>query len=66
MEFIHDKYEHDAAAVFQDAHSHKGAKKGAIGGGITFTFTPTSIGILAGIKCAVCGEHALLTNAETL
>jgi hypothetical protein len=38
-------------------------KQGAIGGRLTFSFTPTSIGCLVKIQCA-CGEEKDLTNTE--
>ncbi len=34
---------------------------GAIGGGLTFSFTPISIGTLASAKCS-CGEEVLLAE----
>lgn len=37
--------------------------EGAIGGKITFTFTPTGIGTMASVSCA-CGEKILLSNPE--
>ena len=36
---------------------------GAIGGKITFSFTPTGIGCFAKVSCA-CGEELLLSNVE--
>lgn len=35
----------------------------AIGGAITFTFTPTGLGVIKHVKCA-CGESICLTNFE--
>ena len=44
----------------------RGSKNiGAIGGKTTFTFTSTSIGQLAGVKCA-CGNSTCVTDLETL
>lgn len=31
---------------------------GAIGGRITYTFTPTSLGMACGVQCACGAEHA--------
>jgi len=36
---------------------------GAIGGRLTFSFTPTSLGVIAKIKCA-CGEETDLTDYD--
>jgi len=36
---------------------------GTIGGRITYTFTPTSLGMIVKVKCA-CGENTDLTNYE--
>lgn len=38
--------------------------KGSIGGRITFSFTPTSLGVAAKIKCA-CGVETDVTEYET-
>lgn len=37
--------------------------QGAIGGRITYEFTPTGLGIAAGAKCA-CGSEINVTNYE--
>lgn len=36
---------------------------GAIGGRLTFRFTPTGLGPITSVKCA-CGEKITLTNFE--
>lgn len=38
--------------------------QGAIGGGFSFTFTPTSIGTVSHIKCNGCGEVDDITNYD--
>lgn len=38
--------------------------EGAIGGKITYKFTPTSIGVAQGAKCA-CGEKINVTDYES-
>lgn len=38
-------------------------KDGAIGGRLTFTFTPTGLGEIVKVKCA-CGEELDLTDYE--
>lgn len=35
--------------------------QGAIGGRLTYSFTPTSLGTFSGVKCA-CGAQETLTN----
>lgn len=35
---------------------------GAIGGGLTYTFVPTSIGDLCTVKCTLCGEEIHLND----
>lgn len=39
----------------------RGKYQGAIGGGITFTFTNTSIGQIQNVECA-CGENYYIDN----
>ncbi len=36
---------------------------GAIGGRITFQFTPTSLGVITVVTC-ICGEELILTDFE--
>lgn len=47
---------HDEECRFADP-----MKQGAIGGRLTWKFTPTSIGIMATVCCA-CGESAFLMD----
>ena len=44
--------------------AHKGESFGAIGGQYTYEFTPTSIGVLCGVRCS-CGAHITLTDLDT-
>ena len=44
--------------------AHKGESFGAIGGQYTYEFTPTSIGVLCGLRCT-CGAKITLTNLNT-
>lgn len=37
---------------------------GAIGGRLTYKFTPTSIGVIASVKCS-CGEEQTLSDFTT-
>lgn len=36
---------------------------GAIGGRLTYVFTPTSLGVISSVRCA-CGEEETLTNFD--
>ena len=49
---------HDEKCKFKDQH-----KQGAIGGRITYMFTPTSLGVITRVKCA-CGKEADLTDTS--
>lgn len=37
---------------------------GAIGGGLTYSFTPTGLGVIIKVKCA-CGEEADVTDYDS-
>lgn len=50
--------EHDKDCEFSDP-----TKCGAIGGRLTFRFTPTSLGCITTVTCA-CGEECDLTNYD--
>jgi len=39
-------------------------KQGAIGGRLTYCFTPTSIGVTVGVQCA-CGAEEHLTDYDS-
>lgn len=44
---------------------HKDCKKkyaGAIGGARTYTFTPTSLGVIATVICGFCKQELTLTD----
>lgn len=49
---------HDESCRFADPE-----KQGAIGGRLTYSFTPTSLGCVAKVRCA-CGGEVDLTNYE--
>lgn len=59
--FTLDEAEEKRAAEFQELHRHKGENLGAIGGNISYMFTPTSLGTIAVILCA-CGHKLVLTD----
>jgi hypothetical protein len=50
---------HDKVCKF----TQPGASAGAIGGRLTFEFTPTGLGTIVRVKCA-CGEEVDLTDYD--
>ena len=48
--------------VIQDDKVYE-VNAGACGGALTFSFTPTGLGLVTKVKCA-CGEEANLTTYE--
>jgi hypothetical protein len=52
-----DWEEHQKVKAFMKEHEHRGQYMGAIGGHISFTFCPTSIGTVASVHCSACGEQ---------
>lgn len=59
--FTLDEAEEKRADEFQELHRHKGEDFGAIGGKISYRFTPTGLGTIAVILCA-CGHKLVLTD----
>jgi len=60
MEFVLTKEEQEKANAF-----HKKCRKkyaGAIGGAFTYSFTPTSMGVIASVECGFCKEKLVLTD----
>ena len=57
-EFNEWKKEHDKTCELA-----KPGATGAIGGGLTYCFTPTGLGVITVIKCG-CGEELNLTHSE--
>ena len=45
---------------FED--KHKKCIPGAIGGGVSYTLTPTGLGTLCSVKCNVCGKELALND----
>ncbi len=54
-----------SARLFRKEHheKHKDENQGAIGGAITYSFTPTAIGTIIKISC-YCGESEDLTSYD--
>jgi len=53
----------DAYILWQKNHECTLKQHGAIGGAITFEFTPTGLGIVESVKCA-CGAEKNLTDYD--
>lgn len=59
--FTLDEAEEKRAVAFMKRHKHPGQNYGAIGGHITYSFTPTGLGTIIVIRCA-CGGFKSLTD----
>lgn len=55
--------EHDKHCKFYDDGSSPVPKGGAIGGRLTWSFTPTSLGTITEVSCA-CGEKCNITDYD--
>ena len=65
MKFELDEKQIEKFNQWNKAHRKKcDADAGAIGGRLTFTFTPTGMGTITEIKC-ICGESINLTDFES-
>ncbi len=53
-----------AAKMTEWANKHKKVYTGAIGGRYTYSFTPTSIGLVVKVKDAITGEEIDLTDYD--
>lgn len=60
---LHDT-EETLAAEFIKEHIHPEIPKGAIGGHISYIFTPTSIGTGVSIKCELCDTEKNITDYD--
>ena len=55
----------DAVKKYEDwAKSHKCKPRGAIGGNLSFCFTPTSLGMVIKVKCSQCNAEVDLSDYE--
>jgi hypothetical protein len=54
-----DKDQSEQMIKFADSHSH--CQRGAIGGAITYCFSPTSLGVVMVVKCH-CGAELDVTK----
>lgn len=57
IEFKLNEVEEERANKFIEKHRHKDVYKGAIGGHISYCFTPTSLGNAVSIRCGICNEE---------
>ena len=57
--------EKKAAEKFLIEHRHPDVNKGAIGGHISYIFTPTSIGDAVSIRCNICNKEENITDYGT-
>jgi hypothetical protein len=49
---------------FQELHRHEGVDRGAIGGGVSVSFMPTSLGNVVKCECHICGQTTDITNVD--
>lgn len=63
-EFKLSEKEATDAEEFRKLHRHTNTKKGAIGGNISYKFTPTSIGNDISVRCSICGEEKNITDYD--
>ena len=56
--------EETAYNKFCEEHKHPGVEKGAIGGHISITFTPTGIADGVSVSCHICGKKEDITDYD--
>lgn len=56
--------EAERARRFEVRHAHPETSKGAIGGHLRYSFTPTGIGTVARVRCLVCKRGRDLTDYD--
>jgi hypothetical protein len=49
---------------FSGKHHKCFQKSGAAGGHLTYTITPTGLGIIYGCKCNICGKEVILNTDD--
>ncbi len=65
MKFIIEGEEKEALKLFHKNHSCTPMDAGAIGGHVTYSFTPTSIGTAIIVQCGVCKKVMNITDYES-
>jgi hypothetical protein len=58
------KSETELANEFEKEHAHPEVYKGAIGGHISYKFTPTALANACEISCSICGESKNITDYD--
>lgn len=56
--------EAERARRFEVRHAHPETSKGAIGGHLRYSFTPTGVGTVARVRCLVCKRARDLTDYD--
>lgn len=64
MNFKLNDVEQQRASEFSDQHSHEDVYKGAIGGHLTYSFAPNSIGCSVCMRCAICKQEENITDYD--
>lgn len=65
IEFKLNEKENELAEKFLQEHRHPEIYKGAIGGHISYIFTPTSISDAVSIRCSICDKEENITDYDT-
>ena len=63
-EFKLTEKEAELARKFKEKHKHPNINKGAIGGHITYHFTPTSVANGVKIECNICDTVENITDYD--
>ena len=61
-EFKLNEKENELAKKFMQEHRHPEVYKGAIGGHISYIFTPNSIGVGKSVRCGICDSIRDITD----
>lgn len=52
------------AIAFQSKHNECDGSAGAIGGAVTYSFTPTGLGFIVVLRCSICKQEENVTDFE--
>ena len=61
-EFKLNQIESQRVKEFEENHRHPDIYKGAIGGHISYIFTPNSIGVGKSVRCGICDSIRDITD----
>lgn len=56
--------EQTKADAFEYEHRHKEIYAGAIGGGLTYSFSPNGLGLAVEIECTLCDTKENITDYD--